>query len=124
MAQTLYGHWDEQRPLRRGMRARATPTEDALWQRLRNRQLAGAKFRRQHPVDHFIVDFYCAEAALAIEVDGGIHNQTREADALRQAYLEGLGLRFLRFTNDEVLNEIERVLAIIAVHVTNPSSPS
>src|ERR1700682_1407659 len=98
MARMLHGHWDEQKPLRRGMRKKPTPTEDALWQRLRNRQLAGAKFRRQHPVDHFIVDFYCAEAALAVELDGAIHEHTREGDALRQAYLESLGLRFLRFT--------------------------
>jgi very-short-patch-repair endonuclease len=117
MARTLHGHWEEQKPVRRGMRKTPTPAEDALWRRLRNRQLCGAKFRRQHPVDHFIVDFYCPEASLAIELDGAIHEQTKEADALRQAHLESLGLRFLRFTNDEVINDVDRVLATIAQHL-------
>ena len=101
------------------MRKQPTEAEGQLWARLRNRQVAGAKFRRQHPVDHFIVDFYCAEASLAIEVDGAIHGQTREADSRRQACIEGLGLKFLRFTNDDVLNHMDQVVATIAETVTN-----
>ena len=117
MARTPYAHWDEQKPLRRGMRKKPTATEDALWTHLRDRRLGGAKFRRQHPVDHFIVDFYCAEASLAVELDGPIHERTREADALRQAYLEGIGLHFLRFTNAEVNADIDRVLSVIAQQI-------
>jgi len=100
------------------MREKPTPAEEALWRELRNRQVAGAKFRRQHPVDHFIVDFYCAEAGLAVELDGPIRERTREADAL-----EGLGLRFLRFNNDDVLNDMERILATIAEQVASSRSP-
>jgi very-short-patch-repair endonuclease len=123
MARTPYAHWDEQKPLRRGMRKKPTAMEDALWAHLRNRRLGGAKFRRQHPIDHFIVDFYCAGASLAVELDGPIHERTSEADALRQAYLEGLGLHFLRFTNTEVKDAMDRVLATIAQHIKTNIHP-
>ena len=97
--------------------------EMRVWAAIRNRRCGGYRFRRQEIMGQYIVDFYCAEASLAIEVDGAIHGQTREADSLRQAYIEGLGLRFLRFTNDEILNDMERVLATIAEHVANSRSP-
>ena len=87
-----------------------TPAEGALWQRLHGRRFRNARFRRQHPIDRFIVDFYCPEAQLVVEVDGAIHEYTQEEDALRQAFLESLGLRVLRFTNGEVLQHIEGVL--------------
>ncbi len=93
----------------RAMRHQPTPAEDAIWQRLRNRQVRGLKFRRQHPIDRFVVDFYCAEAQLVIEIDGASHHAP-SADAERQAILETLGLRVLRFTNDEALNDPAGVL--------------
>ena len=96
----------------REMRRAPTPAEDALWQRLRNRQLAGAKFRRQHPIDRYIVDFYCADAQLVIEVDGSAHDEPNH-DAERQEVLETLGLRVLRFRNAEVFERIEDVLSAI-----------
>ncbi|NBD36595.1 MAG: DUF559 domain-containing protein [Chloroflexi bacterium] len=95
------------------MRKHPTPAEDALWQQLRKRQVAGVKFRRQHIIDRFIVDFYAAEPGLVIEVDGPIHQSTREEDALRQGSLESLGLRVLRFTNEQVLHNITAVIAAI-----------
>ncbi len=67
------------------------------------------KFRRQHSIDRFIVDFYCAELQLVIEIDGPIH-ELPNADAERQRFLESMGLRVLRFSNDEVLNAIDHVL--------------
>ncbi len=96
------------------MRCEPTPAEKQLWQKLRNKQLLGFKFRRQQSIDRFIVDFYCAEARLIIEVDGEIHEYTQAEDTLRQEFLESLGLRVVRFKNEEVLNLIDGVLEKIA----------
>ena len=98
----------------RELRQRMTPAEKALWQHLRNRQLHGLKFRRQHPVDRFIVDFYCAAKHLVVEVDGDIHEEQSEQDAARDAFLQERGYRVLRFRNEEVLNDIKAVLERIA----------
>jgi very-short-patch-repair endonuclease len=105
--------WEKLKPLARQMRREPTFAEDRLWEKLRNRRLGDYKFRRQHPIDRFIVDFYCAAAHLVIEVDGEIHEYTQEEDALRQAFIESLGLRVLRFTNGEVLTQMEAVLEVI-----------
>ncbi|NIR02743.1 MAG: DUF559 domain-containing protein [Gemmatimonadales bacterium] len=82
---------------------------------LRNRHLAGAKFRRQHPVGPYILDFYCAQARLAIELDGGQHSEAAQQrrDARRTRVLEAQGVRVLRFWNNEVLAETEAVLETI-----------
>lgn len=101
--------WGKLKPQARKMRHTPTAAENALWQRLRNHQVAGLHFRRQHSIDRFIVDFYCTDARLAIEIDGSIHDQPN-ADAERQQRLETLGLSVLRFTNDEVLNSIGDVI--------------
>jgi very-short-patch-repair endonuclease len=85
----------------------------------------GFKFRRQHAIDRFIVDFYCPEAGLVIEVDGPIHAGFIEEDAFRQEYLEHLDLRVLRFTNDQVLRETYSVICQIhqALQPTHLPSP-
>src|SRR5690606_34253297 len=112
--------WPKIKLLARELRTGLTPAEHALWQRLRGKQIHGFKFRRQHPVDRFIVDFYCSQARLVVEVDGPIHEQQQEYDELRQAFIESLGLRVLRFTNDEVLGDIESVLARIEEALQSP----
>ena len=94
--------WARLKPLAREKRAEPTEAEDRLWQALRRRG-AGSKFRRQHTIDRFSVDFYCAGARLVVEVDGPIHEFTRADDAIRQEHLKSLGLRVLRFKNEEVL---------------------
>ena len=94
----------------RKLRHDSTYPEQLLWSRLRDRQLAGLKLRRQHPLRPFIVDFYCQEMMLAIEVDGMSHDQRATQDAQRSAYLRGPGLRVFRVTNDEVLEDVEAVL--------------
>ena len=101
--------WAMIKPLARQHRAAPTPTEDKLWQELRNRKL-GPRFRRQHPIDRFIADFYCPEKNFVIEVDGPIHQYTQEEDALRQAFIESHGLRVLRFTTEQVNNAFDTVL--------------
>ena len=94
--------------LRRDM----TPAEKVLWQKLRNRQLDGFYFRRQHPIKYFIADFYCAKADLIVELDGGIHNnpENKEWDINRTAELEKSGVTVIRFTNEEVFNDMENVI--------------
>jgi len=77
---------------------------------LRGSRLGGLRFRRQHAIDPFIVDFYCASAKLVVEVDGGIHRSTGDEDALRQANLELRGLRVLRFSNEQVFSSMDSVL--------------
>src|SRR5262245_30150985 len=85
----------------RDLRQRSTSAEQILWDRLRNRQLSGAKFRRQQRIRAtvYVVDFCCVEANLVIELDGEIHDYQKEADLLRQQGIEALGYRFLRFSN-------------------------
>ena len=98
----------------RELRQPQTPAEQKLWSRLRNRQLTGLKFRRQHPIDRFIIDFYCDEAKLCIEVDGDSHAEQIEYDQARTAYLNELGYTVIRFTNREVFTHCEAVLQSIA----------
>ncbi|MGQ9779219.1 MAG: endonuclease domain-containing protein [Bacillota bacterium] len=91
-----------------------------LWGLIRDRQLGGAKFRRQHPVGPFILDFYCHEAKLAVELDGGVHTDPEQAkrDAERTKALEAEGIRVLRFWNHEVHERTEEVLAKIREALT------
>jgi adenine-specific DNA-methyltransferase len=111
----------------RELRHNATDAERLLWQLLRNRQLKGAKFRRQYPVASYIVDFYCHEARLVIEVDGSGHLEDKQAryDAERTENLEAEGLHVLRFWNHEVLNKTQLVLEVIwdALPLTPDPSP-
>ena len=95
------------------LRKHLTPAERVLWNRIRNRQLAGLKFRRQHPLGPFVADFYCAEARLVVEVDGGVHTLLQERDAGRTGEFGRYGYRVIRFANDQVLMDIEAVLSAI-----------
>lgn len=105
------------------MRKNLTAAESILWQRLRRKQVGGLRFRRQHPIGRFIVDFYCAEARLVIEVDGEIHDEPghTESDEDRQRFLQALGLRVLRFRNAQVTRETDAVVAVIAEHLLGRS---
>ena len=102
----------------RRLRRDQTEAERRLWSRLRARQLCGAKFRRQHPIGRFIVDFCCLERALVVELDGGQHAMQAEADRKRTAFLSSRGFRVLRFWDNEVLKDIEVVLEQIAEALT------
>ncbi len=92
------------RQLRRGM----TEAEARLWSGLRGWKIA--KFRRQHPLGRFILDFYCAEARLCVEVDGAVHDEQQERDAERTTHLQQLGIRVVRFRNGQVLADTPAVL--------------
>jgi len=94
------------------LRKQMTHAEKLLWNKLKNNQVLGFKFRRQHPIDIFIADFYCHKAKLIIEVDGEIHNSkhNKESDKGRTIELEELGLTVIRFTNKEVEDNINDVI--------------
>ena len=102
-------------PVRRHLRRHGTPAEAALWRLLQRRQLHGRRFRRQHSVGPYVLDFYCPEERLAIELDGAVHSAPAQAayDAERTRALEALGLRVIRFENGAVFAAPEGVLAAI-----------
>ena len=89
-----------------------TEAEEMLWKHLRNNKLNGLKFRRQHPLDIYIADFYCHQKKLIIEIDGGVHDipEQEEYDNGRTFELEEKGFKVLRFRNEDVLNDISSVL--------------
>lgn len=94
----------------REMRQYPTKAEATLWEVLRRKQLDGFRFRRQQVVHTFIVDFYCPEAKLVVEIDGGIHLTQVEYDAFREDVLVQMGYTILRFSNKQVLGKISLVL--------------
>jgi very-short-patch-repair endonuclease len=106
----------------RRLRKAMTDAERKLWTKLRDRQLEGVKFRRQHPLGDYVLDFYCEERQLVIEVDGGQH--TPERDAVRTAWLEAHGCRVLRFWNPDVLLHLPDVLEMIRAAVLESPLPS
>jgi len=90
-----------------------TEAERLLWRALRDRQLAGFKFRRQHPVRPYVVDFVCIERKLVVEIDGGQHAQQAARDMVRTTAIQAKGYRVIRFWNNEVLENLEGVLQSI-----------
>ena len=121
--------WRKLKPKARAMRHEPTEAEAMLWEALRARRLHGFKFRRQHVIGRFIADFYCAEARLIVEVDGGVHDERGSEDRVREDALSELGLTVLRFTNDMVLENMNQVLEeirrfSIAARNTAARSPS
>ena len=116
------GHWQgRQKPLARVMRKTPTEAEQLLWRSLRGRQVKGLRFRRQHPIGPYIVDFFCVAAQLAIELDGEIHDHKEQAayDALRTDVLRQSGIKVLRFANADVLTRLEWVLEQISESVAD-----
>lgn len=91
------------------LRKDMTAAENVLWERLNKSQL-GVRFKAQHPIDIFIVDFYCHKYKLVVEVDGEIHLSQKEYDEGRTAELERFGITVIRFSNEEVLNDIDKVV--------------
>ena len=102
----------------RELRKESTEAEQVLWQCLRNRKFLNKKFRRQHVFCGFILDFYCSENQLGIELDGSIHLKQKEDDILRQKIIEEQGVKIIRFKNKEVFTNIENVLSIIEKHIS------
>jgi very-short-patch-repair endonuclease len=109
-----------------GLRHTLTKSERILWNKLRNRQLLGYKFRRQHPFNEIILDFFCYEAHFSIELDGIIHQDSyqKERDIERTSVLKKFEITELRFSNIEVENQIEKVLDKIKEHLNQSQRPS
>jgi len=95
------------------LRRNATRPEQQLWPILCRRQLGGLKFRRQHPIEPFIIDFYCPSANLAVELDGESHDDRQAYDADREQFLRMLGVKIIRVTNDEVIQNLDGVAEFI-----------
>ncbi len=95
------------------LRRNMTPAEQLLWDKLKGKQILGVRFRRQHPISTYIVDFYCHAAKLVIELDGKIHLAKRESDRKRTNEIEALGIQIIRFDNEDVEKDLDAVVAKI-----------
>jgi very-short-patch-repair endonuclease len=106
---------------RKDLRKRTTQSEDFLWQELRNNKL-GFRFKRQYSIVNYVVDFYCAKYKLAIEIDGGIHQsvESHKYDIYRTRYLESLGIKEIRFNNEQVEKDIISVIKTINNKLPSP----
>ncbi|MFM9913142.1 MAG: endonuclease domain-containing protein [Methylophilaceae bacterium] len=108
----------------RKLRLEMTDAEKYLWRHLKSRQLHGLKFRRQHPLGNYILDFACIELKLAIEVDGGQHTEQQAYDDERTMWLKAQAWNVLRFWNNDVLQNIEGVLQVIETALLKHHAPS
>ena len=110
--------------LKRRLRSNMTGPETRLWSRLRARQLQGLKFRRQHGIGRYIVDFYCPEQSLVIEVDGDSHADADQIlkDQHRDRYFQSLGLPVIRYANDDILKNLDGVLEDLAERLSSGST--
>jgi very-short-patch-repair endonuclease len=99
----------------RKLRQDATDPEALIWRCLRDRRVNKRKFRRQHPIKPFVLDFYCADLRLAIELDGGQHNSVegKQRDKARETFFRSQGIETIRFTNDEVMRHTDSVMNVI-----------
>jgi very-short-patch-repair endonuclease len=120
----FYGATPEIFKRARELKKDETTSEKKLWAELKGKQLNGFRFRRQHPIKYFIVDFYCHRAKTVLEINGSIHNldYNKEYDILKENELKQLGLRVLRFTNRQILDNIGKVLKEIEDYFP-PKSP-
>ena len=108
----------------KSLRREMTPAEKVLWKELKTNKLGGLHFRRQQIIDGLIVDFYCHQFALIVEVDGGIHELQKETDAEREAHLIERGFRIIRFTNQELFKDLPTVLKKLVEACTPATLPS
>ncbi|MFA4872038.1 MAG: DUF559 domain-containing protein [Patescibacteria group bacterium] len=116
----MVNYLKKQTALRRTLRKAMPSAESVLWKKIKNRRLNGIKFRRQHSIGKYVVDFYCSEAKVVIEIDGGSHTATENAeikDKKRQDYIESLGIKVLRYDNLAVYKSLENVLDDISENI-------
>ncbi len=112
---TLHYNRTKEKWRRKDLRKKSTKAEKILWEYLRNRNLAGFKFKRQYSVDSFIIDFYCPKVKLGIEVDGEVHftEEAKNYDENRSGFLSDFGIDIIRFRNDDIYNNLKVVLNTI-----------
>jgi uroporphyrinogen-III synthase len=111
----------EKKNIARNLRKRQTYCEKVLWSELRNKKLLNLKFRRQYPINKYIVDFFCYEKKLIIELDGPLHedNEKQKRDEIRQRELECLGYKIIRFRNEDLISKFDYVLKEIEEKIRN-----
>ncbi|NDE91275.1 MAG: endonuclease domain-containing protein [Alphaproteobacteria bacterium] len=110
--------------LANNLRKMATPGEKKLWQEFQKLRLSmGVRFRRQQPIGKYIADFYCAKYRCVVEIDGISHDTKIEQDNDRDVYMKGLGLHILRFTQGEVLQDVEAIMNTIIASLNVPTPP-
>ena len=111
----------QEKETRRKLRRNETLAEKHMWSQLRNRQLLGLKFKRQYSVDKFVIDFYCPEQKIAIELDGNVHEleDVKMNDLERQKYIETYGIKFIRIKNEEYLGNPNKVFAKLEAELKN-----
>ncbi|HEY1721633.1 MAG TPA: endonuclease domain-containing protein [Magnetospirillaceae bacterium] len=109
-------------PVARRLRSNLTQAERRLWSRIRDKQLGGFRFRRQHPLGDYVVDFFCPEARLIVELDGGQHADNAR-DEVRTTWLKAHGYRVVRFWNNDVLGNVEGVLEVLHVALRASDPP-
>ena len=120
MAAHFISYQPHLKELARQLRQHMTPGEVILWQHLKQKKMGGYDFDRQRPIDAYIVDFYCKPLMLAIEIDGSSHDSptAQQSDRLRQTRLESLGVRFLRFREEQVCHQTPTVIQTIQTWIT------
>ena len=106
--------------LSRKNRNNLTVAEEKIWVEVLSKRKTGCKFLRQKPINRFVLDFYCSELNLAIEIDGDSHNKKKNYDKSRDLFLKQMGIKTIRFTNDEVLNNIDKIREKIMNFITPP----
>jgi poly(A) polymerase len=121
-SRTSAGSSADLRPTARHIRKAPTPAEGKLWQHLRRNQTGGLRFHRRHPIAQSVVDFYCPAAKLIVDVDSSVHTERTEPDSERDAALRDYGFTVLRFSDDEVLYQIDRVLERIRASISGAST--
>ena len=107
----------------RNLRKNMTDVERMLWAKIRGRQLQGFRFRRQHPIGSYIIDFICLELKLIIELDGSQHMGQQQYDMKRSQWLQSNGFKIMRFWNSDILDDLDGVMQAICMHLP-PSQPS
>ena len=112
---TIHYNRKSEKTNRRNLRQGSTKAEEILWKHLRGRKYLGLKFKRQYSIDQFVVDFYCPELKVGIELDGGIHNDkdVKIHDENREGFINSFGIKVLRIKNEIVVNEINKALELI-----------
>lgn len=103
--------------LAKDMRKNMTEAEETLWSAINKRQINGLKFRRQHPIYRYVLDFYCYKKQLAIEVDGEVHKKHKDNDTYRDEFLKSIGIRTIRLRNAEIINNLNSVVEKIKQEV-------
>jgi very-short-patch-repair endonuclease len=112
----IYSNLTPLKPIRQSLRSALTPAEIRLWQALKGKQLAGRKFRRQHSIGRYVLDFFCPAESIAVELDGAAHDSAaaNRRDERREAFLASLGIHVMRLENRHVMENLEGVLAEIS----------